>query len=163
MITPEKLLKCLQEGKDEVFVEKQTADAARTAVERMIAIGNLAPANRKSMTTELITPAESFAERTDVLIIGSGAAGLTAALTIVEADPTRSVTVITRGEPADSSTAWAQGGLAAVISRKTLLTCTSRTRWPRGVSTATAPRHRTSPAGKRSHRPPSIPRCPIRR
>ena len=40
MITPEKLLKCLQEGKDEVFVEKQTADAARTAVERMIAIGN---------------------------------------------------------------------------------------------------------------------------
>lgn len=68
------------------------------------------------MTTELITPAESFAERTDVLIIGSGAAGLTAALTIVEADPTRSVTVITRGEPADSSTAWAQGGLAAVIS-----------------------------------------------
>ncbi|MGO1903939.1 MAG: FAD-binding protein, partial [Corynebacterium casei] len=39
------------------------------------------------MTTELITPAESFAERTDVLIIGSGAAGLTAALTIVEADP----------------------------------------------------------------------------
>ena len=37
------------------------------------------------MTTELITPAESFAERTDVLIIGSGAAGLTAALTIVEA------------------------------------------------------------------------------
>src|SRR5699024_7557454 len=68
------------------------------------------------MTTELITPAESFAERTDVLIIGSGAAGLTAALTIAEADPTRSVTVITRGEPADSSTAWAQGGLAAVIS-----------------------------------------------
>ena len=68
------------------------------------------------MTTELITPAESFAERTDVLIIGSGAAGLTAALTIVETDPTRSVTVITRGEPADSSTAWAQGGLAAVIS-----------------------------------------------
>lgn len=51
------------------------------------------------MTTELITPAESFAERTDVLIIGSGAAGLTAALTIVEADPIRSVTVITRGEP----------------------------------------------------------------
>ena len=68
------------------------------------------------MTTELITPAESFAERTDVLIIGSGAAGLTAALTIAEADPARSVTVITRGEPADSSTAWAQGGLAAVIS-----------------------------------------------
>lgn len=91
------------------------------------------------MTTELITPAESFAERTDVLIIGSGAAGLTAALTIVEADPIRSVTVITRGEPADSSTAWAQGGLAAVISPETLLTCTSRTRWPRGVSTATAP------------------------
>src|SRR5699024_12242048 len=70
----------------------------------------LTPENRKSMTTNLITPAESFAERTDVLIIGSGAAGLPAAQTIVEADPTPSVTVITRGEPADSSTAWAQGG-----------------------------------------------------
>ncbi|GJN43277.1 quinolinate synthase NadA [Corynebacterium ammoniagenes] len=40
MITPEKLLKCLREGTDEVFVDKRTADAARTAVERMIAIGN---------------------------------------------------------------------------------------------------------------------------
>jgi L-aspartate oxidase len=68
------------------------------------------------MTTELITAADSFAESTDVLIIGSGAAGLTAALTIAEADPARTVTVITRSEPAESSTAWAQGGLAAVIA-----------------------------------------------
>src|SRR5690625_2745397 len=68
------------------------------------------------MSTERINPAESFTERTDVLIIGSGAAGLTAALTIAEADPTRSVALIARGVPADSCTAWALGRLASVIS-----------------------------------------------
>lgn len=116
------------------------------------------------MTTELITPAESFAERTDVLIIGSGAAGLTGALTIVEADPTRSVTVITRGEPADSSTAWAQGGLAAVISPEDSFDLhIEDTMAAGGFPRRPRPSHRTSPAGKRSHRPPSIQRCPIRR
>lgn len=65
---------------------------------------------------ELATPAESFIETTDVLIIGSGAAGLSAALALVETDPVRSVTIITRTEPADGSTTWAQGGLAAVTA-----------------------------------------------
>lgn len=51
-----------------------------------------------------------------MLIIGSGAAGLSAALGIVETNPDRCVTIITRAKPADSSTAWAQGGLAAVTS-----------------------------------------------
>ena len=40
MITAEKLLACLRDGTDEIFVDEQTADAARSAVERMIAIGN---------------------------------------------------------------------------------------------------------------------------
>ncbi|MBZ8177323.1 quinolinate synthase NadA [Corynebacterium poyangense] len=39
MITLDKLLNCLREGKDEVDVEPHIADAARSAVERMIAIG----------------------------------------------------------------------------------------------------------------------------
>ncbi|WP_421683737.1 L-aspartate oxidase [Stutzerimonas urumqiensis] len=48
----------------------------------------------------------------DVLVIGSGAAGLTLALTL----PTEmSVTVLSKGELANGSTYWAQGGVAAVL------------------------------------------------
>ncbi len=52
-------------------------------------------------------------DETDVIIIGSGAAGLSAALPLL--DGHRRVTLITKGEPGDGSTAWAQGGLAAVL------------------------------------------------
>ena len=48
----------------------------------------------------------------DVLIIGSGAAGLTAALNLAE---TRKVAVIAKGELGDGATGWAQGGIAAVL------------------------------------------------
>ena len=40
MITPEKLLNCLRNQTDEIFVDEATAAAARGAVERMVAIGN---------------------------------------------------------------------------------------------------------------------------
>ncbi|WP_033919358.1 L-aspartate oxidase [Sphingomonas sp. 37zxx] len=49
---------------------------------------------------------------TDVLVIGSGAAGLTAALNL--ADRFR-VTVLAKGALDEGSTAWAQGGIAAVL------------------------------------------------
>ena len=49
---------------------------------------------------------------TDVLIIGSGAAGLTAALNL--ADQFK-VTVLAKGRLNEGSTAWAQGGIAAVL------------------------------------------------
>ncbi len=39
MITPDKLLRCLQTGRDEVNVDPEIADRARLAIERMIAIG----------------------------------------------------------------------------------------------------------------------------
>ena len=50
--------------------------------------------------------------QSDVLIIGSGAAGLTAALNL--ADRFR-VTVLAKGALDEGSTAWAQGGIAAVL------------------------------------------------
>src|SRR5258705_577634 len=49
---------------------------------------------------------------TDVLIVGSGAAGLTAALNLAE---TRKVAVIAKGALADTASARAQGGIAAVL------------------------------------------------
>ncbi|RJQ72214.1 quinolinate synthase NadA [Pseudonocardiaceae bacterium YIM PH 21723] len=40
MITPAALLRCLREGKDEVFVDEETAAKGRASVQRMIEIGN---------------------------------------------------------------------------------------------------------------------------
>ena len=48
---------------------------------------------------------------TDILIIGSGAAGLTAALQLAQK---HQVTVLAKGALSDGATAWAQGGIAAV-------------------------------------------------
>ncbi|ALE17566.1 L-aspartate oxidase [Altererythrobacter epoxidivorans] len=48
----------------------------------------------------------------DVLIIGSGAAGLTAALALAQ---TKKVLVLAKGSLTGGSTAWAQGGIAAVL------------------------------------------------
>ena len=48
----------------------------------------------------------------DVLIVGSGAAGLTAALNLAE---THKVAVIAKGALAEGATSWAQGGIAAVL------------------------------------------------
>jgi L-aspartate oxidase len=48
----------------------------------------------------------------DVLILGSGAAGLTAAIALAE---TRKVTVLAKGKLSDGATSWAQGGIAAVL------------------------------------------------
>jgi L-aspartate oxidase len=48
----------------------------------------------------------------DVIIIGSGAAGLTAALTLA---PTLKVGVIAKGALGEGATGWAQGGVAAVL------------------------------------------------
>ncbi|MCU1671216.1 MAG: nadB [Blastococcus sp.] len=61
------------------------------------------------MSTAAIRPLSS----SDVLVVGSGAAGLMTAVAL--ADAGRAVTVITKGALGEGSTAWAQGGLAAVL------------------------------------------------
>ena len=49
----------------------------------------------------------------DILIIGSGLAGLTAALRLA---PTHRVAILTKRAMADGSSGWAQGGIAAVLA-----------------------------------------------
>jgi L-aspartate oxidase len=62
---------------------------------------------------QLAAPAPTWERDVDVVVLGSGAAGLSAALA---ARPVRSVLVVTKDVLAAGSTAWAQGGLAGVLA-----------------------------------------------
>ena len=62
----------------------------------------------------------------DVLVIGSGAAGLSLALTLPEH---LRIAVLSKGELSQGSTYWAQGGVAAVLTIPTPWNPTSRTPW----------------------------------
>src|SRR5215210_6112164 len=53
-----------------------------------------------------------MAETYDVVVVGSGAAGLTCALNLAEHCR---VVVLSKGDVSAGSTAWAQGGIAAVL------------------------------------------------
>jgi L-aspartate oxidase len=64
------------------------------------------------LPTQLAAPEPSWERQVDVVVIGSGAAGLATALAV---RPVRSVLIVTKGTLAAGSTAWAQGGLAAVL------------------------------------------------
>jgi L-aspartate oxidase len=61
----------------------------------------------------LAGPEPGWAEPTDVVVVGSGVAGLTVALHLREAG--LHVTVVTKVNIDDGSTRWAQGGIAAVL------------------------------------------------
>jgi L-aspartate oxidase len=60
----------------------------------------------------LCAPGATWEREVDVVVLGSGAAGLSAALA---ARPVRSVLVVTKDVLEAGSTRWAQGGLAAVL------------------------------------------------
>ena len=60
----------------------------------------------------LAAPEPTWSVETDVVVLGSGAAGLSAALA---ARPVRKVVLVTKDTLDAGSTSWAQGGLAAVL------------------------------------------------
>lgn len=72
-------------------------------------VAPLAPA----AVAALPLPAAEREQVTDVVVVGSGAAGLMTAVALAGAG--RTVTVVTKGELGAGSTPWAQGGLAAVL------------------------------------------------
>jgi len=61
---------------------------------------------------QLKAPEVSWQRDVDVVVLGSGAAGLAAA---IAARPVRSVLIVTKDTLDAGSTAWAQGGLAGVL------------------------------------------------
>ncbi len=65
-----------------------------------------------TLPTQLAAPPVTWTRDVDVVVLGSGAAGLSAALA---ARPVRSVLIVTKDVLSAGSTQWAQGGLAGVL------------------------------------------------
>ncbi|NBE96381.1 L-aspartate oxidase [Nonomuraea sp. KC401] len=63
----------------------------------------------------LTAPAPGWTVEADVVVVGSGIAGLTAALRFAELEPKARVLVVTKDVLSAGSTRWAQGGIAAVL------------------------------------------------
>src|SRR6266545_1558724 len=77
------------------------------------AVSNTGRMDLPPLPRRLRAPEPGWAEPTDVVVVGSGVAGLTAALHLRAAG--LHVTVVTKVNIDDGSTRWAQGGIAAVL------------------------------------------------
>jgi L-aspartate oxidase len=65
--------------------------------------------------SRLIAPAPGWRRETDVVVVGSGVAGVTAVLAIRRALPAARILLATKTVLDDGSTRWAQGGIAAAL------------------------------------------------
>ncbi|MDO8143870.1 MULTISPECIES: L-aspartate oxidase [unclassified Isoptericola] len=65
------------------------------------------------LARSLVAPAPGWTTRADAVVVGSGIAGLTAALELRARVP--HVLLVTKGALSSGSTVWAQGGIAAVL------------------------------------------------
>ncbi len=85
-----------------------TGARARSVLKHMSPLADLPALPRRLAAAE-----PGWTETTDVVVVGSGIAGLTAALYLREQG--LHVTVVTKVNIDDGSTRWAQGGIAAVL------------------------------------------------
>lgn len=69
-----------------------------------------------NLPQRLLAPAPGWIVDTDVVVVGSGIAGLTTALRIASGDRQLRVMVVTKDVLAAGSTRWAQGGIAAALA-----------------------------------------------
>jgi len=65
--------------------------------------------------SRLVAPPPGWRRETDVAVVGSGVAGVTAVLAIRRALPTARILLATKSVLDDGSTRWAQGGIAAAL------------------------------------------------
>jgi L-aspartate oxidase len=65
--------------------------------------------------SRLIAPAPGWRRETDVVVVGSGVAGVTSVLAIRRALPAARILLATKTVLDDGSTRWAQGGIAAAL------------------------------------------------
>ncbi|QJW35799.1 L-aspartate oxidase [Cellulosimicrobium protaetiae] len=75
--------------------------------------GSSAAASARTLARTLAAPAPGWTTTADVVVVGSGIAGLTAALELRTRVPR--VLLVTKGELSSGSTVWAQGGIAAAL------------------------------------------------
>jgi L-aspartate oxidase len=73
-----------------------------------------APSAIPARNSRLLAPEPGWTAYADTVVVGSGIAGLTAAFAARHAG---SVLLVTKAQPADGSTRWAQGGIAAALGR----------------------------------------------
>jgi L-aspartate oxidase len=73
------------------------------------------PVSTSRLPQRLRAPEPGWTTRADVVVVGSGIAGLTAALRIHAEDPSLTLLVVTKDVLSAGSTQWAQGGIAAAL------------------------------------------------